>query len=135
MEIKEANILVCVTKKDTYKNLIKKGAEIRTKYDNSSLHILHVTKNDFSKKEDKISEFYEVAKKYNASMCVVSKKSFIEALKEYVEKHNITHIVIGETRQRDIRKSSSHLIQEVYDGFPVLIVAPISEKKHYENVI
>lgn len=130
-----ANILVCVTKKKTYKNLAMKGEAIKKKYGNATLHMLHVTKKNVSNEVGKISEFFEVAKAHNATMAVVVGRSFIDALKDYVEKHEITHIVIGETRQKSLNKSSAYKIKKIFNDFPTLIIAPVSERTHLENLI
>lgn len=99
------NVLVCVTQQKTCEKLIKQGAEL-TKEQSDNLYVLHVVnENDkllynFSD-GDALEYLFEITKEVGAELTVKRSKDVIKTIVDFADEMNISHIVLGNSRDKD----------------------------------
>jgi K+-sensing histidine kinase KdpD len=128
------NILVCVTKQNTIKQLIEKGIELRN-MTKGTLHILHVTKKDIADCSEEIQFLYDICKPYEAFISIVRSANVVKAIQQYVKEHHIHKIILGETRQENIVQSTMFKLQSALHGEAEIVIVPVKEKVEYKDVI
>lgn len=132
---KKPNILVCVTKQITCENLIKEGYLLKKDIENSELYILHITNKNLTENDESIIHLFDIGKKYDATMSIVSGNNPISEIKKYVKKNKISHIIVGETRYQNPYKSTMYKLQKELGDFAEVIVVPIQESYLSEDLI
>lgn len=99
------NVLVCVTQQKTCEKLIQQGAELSNEQA-CNLYVLHVVnENDkllynFSD-GDALEYLFRITKKIGAELTVKRSKDVIKTIVDYADEMNITHIVLGSSREKD----------------------------------
>ncbi len=99
------NVLVCVTQQKTCEKLIQQGAEL-SKEQTGSLYVLHVVnENDkflynFSD-GDALEYLFKITKNIGAELTVKRSKDVIRTIVDYADEMDITHIVLGSSREKD----------------------------------
>lgn len=99
------NVLVCVTQQKTCEKLIWQGAKL-SKERTCNLYVLHVVnENDkflynFSD-GDALEYLFKITKSVGADLTVKRSKDVIKTIVDFAEEMNITHIVLGNSRDED----------------------------------
>jgi len=99
------NVLVCVTQQKTCEKLIKQGAEL-SKGQSDNLYVLHVVnENDkllynFSD-GDALEYLFDITKGVGAELTVKRSKDVIKTIVDFADEMQITHIVLGSSREKD----------------------------------
>lgn len=128
------NILVCVTKQDTAKHLIEKGMKMKVGQE-GELFILHVTKKDIQHLAEEIDYFYTICKSYDAGFGVIHSDSIIKSIVKYVKERDIDKIVLGMTRQQNLKDSTMFRLQQALHGLAEIVIVPIQEEYNLKDVI
>ena len=103
--MKDENIMVCVTKQLTCERLIHYGRRLKDKL-NSQLHIIHVVGEGSNflgntKESEALEYLFNISKKAGADLTVLRSKDVENTLIDFVEKNEITHIVLGENNNEN----------------------------------
>lgn len=122
------NVMVCVTQQRTCDRLIKFGHEMLTDQ-GGELFIIHVagSHNNFLGKEkngDALEYLYEKAVTYGANLTVLKSDDVVATLVDQVKKNNITHIVLGESKEATGRNNLIEKLRARTSGIADVIVIP-----------
>jgi K+-sensing histidine kinase KdpD len=104
------NVLVCVTQQKTCENLIRVGAKLSSEDDNNSLYVIHVV-NEKDKllynlsDGDALEYLFEITKEVGADLIIRRSKDVIKTLVDFAEEKGITHIVLGNSQEKDPSKN------------------------------
>ena len=132
---KKPIILVCVTKQETSEEIINHGASIRDEVD-GDLYLLHVTKKDISNTlTQNIEHFYKLSRRYNANMTVMTSDNVIEIMKQVVKDLGVSIIVMGETKQQHLKKSTLYKLQQSFGNLLTYKIVSIIEENDFQDVI
>ncbi len=103
------DVLVCVTRQKTCERLIKEGARLASGDD--ELYVVNVSPNDWSllgkqyKGADQTAEaleyLFEISKNYGAHMTVLRSEDVVTALVDFVNKKQISTVIIGSSKEED----------------------------------
>ena len=122
------NIMVCVTKQKTCQRLINFGTDLR-KNEDDQLFVIHVTKPDYdflgNTEEGEALEFlFQKAKDADASLTVERSENAIETLIEIARKNQITHVVVGQSGEKE--KADGFVVQlgKALKGLAELVIVP-----------
>lgn len=113
-------VMVCVTQQKTCERLIKKGSEI-AKDKEGSLYVIHVV-NEKDKllynlsDGDALEYLFDITKELGADLIVKRSKNVINTLVEFAIESEITHIVIGNSTEKNKgKKFSDKLLKKLPD--------------------
>ncbi|MDO5707395.1 MAG: universal stress protein UspA [Andreesenia angusta] len=92
------NMMVCVTQQKNCEKLIKKGVELKDKYD--EMYIINVVKEHenflYDQSDSEALEYlFSVARKADADLTVIRDDDVIKTLADYALKNNVGYIVLG----------------------------------------
>lgn len=127
------NIMVCVTQQKTCQRLIKRGSELRNKY-NGELFIIHVAKEGWhflgkSEDGDALEFLFQKAKDYGANLTVVRSNDVLGTLENLVKKNKIDLIVLGESGENN---ESTNIVNNLGKQFQEEVkfeIMPANEKR------
>lgn len=128
------NILVCVTKKETAKELIERGMKLKSSHE-GELFILHVTKKEIHHLSREIEYFYSLCKSYDAEFGVIHSDNVIKSIIKHVKEKDIDKIILGVTRQPNPKDSTLFRLQTALHGMAETIIVPIRETYELRDVI
>ena len=122
------NVMVCVTQQRTCDRLIKFGHEMLTDQ-GGQLHIVHVTgiRNDTYEDDNSktaLAYLYTRAEAYGAQLTIEESDDVVETLVDLVREHQITHIVMGESREATGRNRVIENLRGKTIGIADVIVLP-----------
>lgn len=91
-------MMVCVTQQKNCEKLIKKGVELKDKYD--EMYIINVVKEHenflYDQSDSEALEYlFSVARKADADLTVIRDDDVIKTLADYALKNNVGYIVLG----------------------------------------
>lgn len=106
------NIMVCVTQQKTCDRLIYEGAKL-LRGEDGELFVIHVAQEGLkflgnSKEGEALEYLFDKAKKYGANLTVIRSMDILKTFSDLVDKNNITHIILGESR--DVKKEDSDIV-------------------------
>lgn len=113
------NVLVCVTQQKTCEKLIDQGVKL-TREKDDRLYVIHVVNendkflNNFSDGEA-LEYLFMITKNVGAELVVKRSKDVIKAIVEYAEEMEITHVVLGGSRDKD---PSNNFVTKLRKGLP-----------------
>lgn len=113
------NVLVCVTQQKTCEKLIEQGVRL-TQEKGDCLYVIHVVNendkflNNFSDGEA-LEYLFMITKNVGAELVVKRSKDVIKSIVEYAEEMEITHIVLGSSREKD---PSNNFVTKLRKGLP-----------------
>ena len=122
------NVMVCVTQQRTCDRLIKFGHDMLTDQ-GGELHIVHVTgiKEDEEENDNNktaLAYLYTRAEAYGAQLTIEESDDVVETLVDLVREHQITHIVMGESREATGRNRVIENLRGKTIGIADVIVLP-----------
>ena len=122
------NVMVCVTQQRTCDRLIKFGHEMLTDQ-GGQLHIVHVTgiRNDAYEDDSNktaLAYLYTRAEAYGAHLTIEESDDVVETLVDLVREHQITHIILGESREATGRNRVIENLRGKTIGIADVIVLP-----------
>ena len=122
------NVMVCVTQQRTCDRLIKFGHEMLTDQ-GGQLHIVHVTgiRNDTyedGNNKTALAYLYTRAEAYGAQLTIEESDDVVDTLVDLVREHQITHIVMGESREATGRNRVIENLRGKTIGIADVIVLP-----------
>lgn len=122
------NVMVCVTQQKTCDRLIQYGNAFLGNAE-GELFIIHVAHYQIkflgSPKEGEALEYlYEKALEYGANLTVVRSNDVLETLSNLVEKNKITHVIVGESGEAEIRSNMVEKLRDRIGDKAALIVIP-----------
>ncbi|GHU50439.1 hypothetical protein FACS1894127_5620 [Clostridia bacterium] len=123
------NIMVCVTQQRTCDRLIKYGRDILVG-DDGELIIMHVAHYQFkflgnSEEGEALDYLYEKAMEYGASLTVIRSNNVLETLVKQVIKNDVSHVIIGETRELIGPTNIINQLREQLTGKAELVEVPL----------
>jgi K+-sensing histidine kinase KdpD len=123
------NIMVCVTQQRTCDRLIKCGRDILVD-DDGELIIMHVARYQFkflgnSEEGEALDYLYEKAMEYGASLTVIRSNNVLETLVKQVIKNDVSHVIIGETRELIGPTNIINQLREQLTGKAELVEVPM----------
>ncbi|WP_313340693.1 universal stress protein [Sedimentibacter sp.] len=113
------NVLVCVTQQKTCEKLIEQGVKL-TQEKGDNLYVIHVVNendkllNNFSDGEA-LEYLFMITKNVGAELVVKRSKDVIKSIVEYAEEMEITHVVLGSSREKD---PSNNFVTKLRKGLP-----------------
>lgn len=113
MAEKKANIMVCITNKNSCERLVTRGIE-RSMNGEGDIHVVHCVEtgkpfmNDLFE-ADAMEYLFTAAQLANAELALLKADNVSEALVNYALKHEITVIVMGESEKTSKESISSKL--------------------------
>lgn len=125
------NVMVCVTQQKTCDRLIKQGADLLGE-DDGELFVIHVAKYGFnflgnSKEGEALEYLFEKSKEYGANLTVVRSNDVSKTLVELTEKHNITHVIMGESTESGKKNDIINYLKKKVKGKAAIEVMPSNE--------
>lgn len=122
------NVMVCVTQQKTCDRLIQYGSTFLGGQ-KGELFIIHVAHHQLkflgkNRDGDALEYLYEKALEYGANLTVVRSNDVLETLAELVEKNNITHVIVGESGEAEIRSNMVEQLREKIGKQAELLVIP-----------
>ena len=122
------NVMVCVTQQKTCDRLIQYGHEFLGDQ-KGELFIIHVAhyKIKFlgnSKEGDALEYLYEKALEYGANLTVVRSNDVLETLTDLVKKNKITHVIVGESGEAEVKSNMVELLKKKIESRAELVVIP-----------
>lgn len=120
------NVMVCVTQQKSCDRLIRFGYE---QQGTGELYIIHVTKEQEMlmgnlRWDEALDYLYEKAKEYEGTLTVMRSDSPIATLRDLVQKHHITHVVMGSSRQDKKENNFIELFRKVVPDEIEIMVVP-----------
>ncbi|AFS78935.1 universal stress protein domain-containing protein [Gottschalkia acidurici 9a] len=99
------NIMVCVTQQKTCERLITTGYK-KIEQEKDNLFVIHVVnENDSflhnSNEGEALEYLFAVSKKAGADLTVIRAKDVIGAIGDFAKKNEITHVILGESPNKD----------------------------------
>jgi len=115
------NVLVCVTQQKTCENLIRAGAKLLSEDGDNSLYVIHVVnENDkllYNLSDgDALEYLFEITKEVGADLIVRRSKDVIKTILEFAEEKKITHIVLGNSQDKDSSKNFAGKLKKKLPG-------------------
>lgn len=122
------NVMVCVTQQKTCDRLIQYGHEFLGDH-KGELFIIHVAHYQIkflgSPKEGEALEYlYEKALEYGANLTVVRSNDVLETLSGLIEKNKITHVIVGESGEAEIKSNMVEQLRKKIRNTAELFVIP-----------
>ncbi|WP_027398824.1 adenine nucleotide alpha hydrolase family protein [Anaerovorax odorimutans] len=123
------NVMVCVTQQKTCDRLIKYGHDYLSEDDDDELFIIHVAYHEFnflgkSREGEALEYLYEKALEYGANLTVVKSDNVLGTLVDLINKNNITHVVLGQSGDRQSNNNIIKKLENKIKGKAELIVIP-----------
>ena len=109
--MKAKNIMVCVTQQKTCERLIISGYSM-IKNDNDKLYVVHVVseKDNFLENYsdgEALEYLFMASKKVGADLTVLRSKDVLKTIVEFVQKNNITHILMGASPENEPQENQN----------------------------
>lgn len=128
---KSKDIMVCVTQQKSCERLIKRGAEIKNKFD-GDLHVIHVVKDGWKyfsklKESDALEYLFDISKSYGADLTVIKAPDIEETLMSFAEKNNIEVVVMGESLEKSSQQNMIERFKRKLNRNIILDIVPIKE--------
>ena len=122
------NVMVCVTQQKTCDRLIQYGHDFLGDHE-GELFIIHVAHYQLkflgnSSEGEALEYLYEKALEYGANLTVVRSNDILETLTDLVKKNKITHVILGESGESEVRSNMVERLRSKIDGNAELIVIP-----------
>jgi K+-sensing histidine kinase KdpD len=122
------NVMVCVTQQKHCDRLIQYGHDFLGDQ-KGELFIIHVAHYQIkflgnSKEGDALEYLYEKALEYGANLTVVRSNNVLETLSDLVKKNKITHVIVGESGETEIKSNMVEQLKEKIEGRAELVVIP-----------
>lgn len=122
------NVMVCVTQQRTCDRLIKFGHQMLTDQ-GGKLHIVHVTEDrsnllGMDNSQTAMGYLQEKAKSYGGELTIAESEDVVETLLGLVKEYEITHIVLGESREATGRNRVIENLRGKTIGIADVIVLP-----------
>ncbi|MGI6722198.1 MAG: universal stress protein [Anaerovoracaceae bacterium] len=132
------NVLVCVTQQKTCDRLIRYGKEL-AEGEGGDLYIVHVAHYELSKlghnKETEALEYlYKKSVEYGAYFTVVRSNNVLATLASMVGKHDVSKVVIGESKSDDDVKLADDF-KKMVGKAATLIIVPEEDEQDDDNVL
>ncbi len=94
-------IMVCVTQQKSCHRLIEAGSQLR-RSEGDELHVVHVFKENWRyfgqmKESDALEYLFDAAREFGAELSVFRAEDIEETLNNYIQRHKITTVVMGES--------------------------------------
>lgn len=122
------NVMVCVTQQKHCDRLIQYGHDFLgdQKGELFIIHVAHYQINFLgnSKEGDALEYLYEKALEYGANLTVVRSNNVLETLSEMVKKNKITHVIVGESGETEIRSNMVEQLKKKIEDRAELVVIP-----------
>lgn len=108
-------IMVCVTQQKSCRRLIEAGNGLR-RSESDELYIVHVFKENWRyfgqlKEADALEYLFGAAKDFGGELSVIRSGDIENTLKQFVEKHRINTIVMGESQEATSQQNMIHRMQ------------------------
>lgn len=125
------DIMVCVTQQKSCERLIKRGAEIKNKFD-GNLHVIHVVKEDWKyfgklKESDALEYLFDISKSYGADLTVIKAPDISDTLSKFAEKNNIEIVVMGESLEKTAQQNMIKRFKKNLNRSIIIDIVPIKE--------
>ena len=122
------NVMVCVTQQKTCDRLIQYGHEFLGNQ-KGELFIIHVAHYSIkflgnSKEGEALEYLYEKALEYGANLTVVRSKDVLETLSDLVTKNKITHVIVGESGEAEMKSNMVEQLRKKIEVKAELVVVP-----------
>jgi K+-sensing histidine kinase KdpD len=122
------NVMVCVTQQKHCDRLIQYGHDFLGDQ-KGELFIIHVAHYQIkflgnSKEGDALEYLYEKALQYGANLTVVRSNNVLETLSDLVKKNKITHVIVGESGETEIKSNMVEQLKKKIEGRAELVVIP-----------
>lgn len=122
------NVMVCVTQQKHCDRLIQYGHDFLGDK-KGELFIIHVAHYQIkflgnSKEGDALEYLYEKALEYGANLTVVRSNNVLETLSDLVEKNKITHVIVGESGETEIKSNMVEQLKKRIEDRAELVVIP-----------
>jgi len=123
--------MVCITQQKSCERLIKRGADIRNKFD-GELHVIHVVKEDWKyfgklKESDALEYLFDISKSNGADLTVIKAPDIAETLLKFAEKHNIEVVVMGESLEKSSQQNMIERFKKNLNRNIIVDIVPIEE--------
>ena len=97
--MENSNVMVCVTQQRTCERLILSGYDL-IKSQNDKLYVIHVVNEkekflDYVNDGEALEYLFSVSKKVGADLTVLRSKDVMQAMIDFAQNNEITHIIIG----------------------------------------
>lgn len=125
------DIMVCVTQQKSCERLIKRGADVRNKFD-GQLHVIHVVKEGWKyfgklKESDALEYLFDISKSYEADLTVIKAPDIEETLMNFAEKNNIQIVVMGESLEKSSQQNMIERFKKKLNRNIILEIVPLEE--------
>lgn len=122
------NIMVCVTQQKSCDRLIQYGKKVLDDTE-GELFIIHIAHYDYkflghSRESEALEYLYQKALEYGANLTVVRSNNVLSTLKELVDKNQITHVIMGESREKESSSNMTEQFRKMIKGKAELSVLP-----------
>ena len=122
------NVMVCVTQQKNCDRLIQYGNEFLGDQ-KGELFIIHVAHYQIkflgnSQEGEALEYLYEKALEYGANLTVVRSNDVLETLADLVKKNKITHVIVGESGEAEIKSNKVELLRKKIEDKAELVVVP-----------
>ena len=133
------NVLVCVTKQKSCDRLIRYGRELADG-EGGELFIVHIAHYAFKilgqeEESDALEYLYQKSLEYGANLTIVRSNNVLATLVSLVGKHNISKVVLGESREPKEKSMVEGFRQMVGDRVLLIIVPPEDDEELDETVL
>lgn len=127
------NVLVCVTTQKSCKRLIRYGRELAEGC-GGELMVVHIAEYELSKLKDpevadNLEYLYRKALEYGTNLFIVRSGNVAATLISLTTKNNISKIVMGQTRHRDEKDSTTEAFRDMLHEEVEVIVVPEEEEE------
>lgn len=128
---KKRAIMVCVTQQKSCERLIKRGAELKSKFE-GDLHVIHVVKEDWKyfgklKESDALEYLFDISKTYGADLTVIKAPDISKTLSKFAEKNNIEVVVMGESLEKTAQQNMIKRFKKNLNRSIIIDIVPIKE--------
>ncbi|WP_432665807.1 universal stress protein [Wukongibacter baidiensis] len=128
---KRKDIMVCVTQQKSCERLIKRGAEIKEKF-NGELHVIHVVKEGWKyfgklKESDALEYLFDTSKSYGADLTVIKATDIADTLFKFAQKHNVEVVVMGESLEKTAQQNMIERFKKNVNKNIIVDIVPIEE--------
>ncbi len=122
------NVMVCVTQQKSCDRLIRHGKKMLEEGD-GELFIIHIAHYEYkflghTEEGEALEYLYQKALEYGANLTVVRSSNILSTLSELVEKNQIDHVVMGESRETKSSSNMTEQFRKMINGKAALSVLP-----------
>lgn len=123
-------IMVCVTQQKSCHRLIEAGNLLR-RSEEDELHVVHVFKENWRyfgqlQEADALEYLFDASRDYGAELSVFRSADIEETLKNYIQNHKITTVVMGESQEMTAQQNMILRLQTKNLGKVQWLVVPLS---------